>query len=216
MDDVERARSANHSGRQADGVAALSSEALDGLRAEVRGEVIGRGDARYQDTRQIWNGMIDRHPAAVVRCRGAADVGTALRFARTHGLPVSVRGGGHNVSGNALCEGLVVDLALMNDVRVDPDRRVVRAGGGATLGDIDHETQAYGLAVPTGIVSKTGIGGLALHGGMGFLTRKYGLSCDNLVGADVVTADGRLVVVSEHEHPDLFWGLRGGGATSES
>ena len=211
MDSQDGARSAHDSGQHAAGVAAPSPEALDGLRAEVRGEVIGRGDDRYQDARHVWNGMIDKHPAAVVRCRGAADVVAALRFAKTHGLPISVRGGGHNVSGSAICEGLVIDLSLMNGVRVDPDRRVVRAGGGATLGDIDHETQVHGLAVPAGIVSRTGIGGLALHGGMGFLTRKYGLSCDNLLGADVVTADGRLLVVSEREHADLFWALRGGG-----
>ena len=155
--------------------------------------------------------MIDKRPAAIVRCRGAADVVAALQWASEHGLPVSVRCGGHNVSGIALCEGLVIDLSLMNDVRVDPDLRRVRASGGATLGDIDHEAQAFGLAVPVGVVSKTGIGGLALHGGMGFLTRKFGLSCDNLVGADVVTADGRVLVVNEHAHPDLFWALRGGG-----
>jgi FAD/FMN-containing dehydrogenase len=189
----------------------IDKSALASLRAQVRGEVVDRTDARYDEVRQIWNGMIDKRPVAIVRCRGAADVVQALRAAKTGGLPVSVRGGGHNVSGSALCEGVVIDLSPMNGVRVDPDRRTVRAGGGAMLGDIDHETQAWGLAVPLGVVSRTGVGGLSLHGGMGFLTRKYGLSCDNLLAADVVTADGRLLVANEQENPDLYWALRGGG-----
>ena len=191
----------------------LPADVLDGFRTRVRGEIIARGDDQYNSVRKIWNGMIDKQPAAFVRCRSSADVIEALRFAQARRLPVSIRCGGHNVSGVALCDGLVIDLSPMNNVRVDPERRVVRVGGGATLGDIDHETQAFGLAVPVGVVSRTGIGGLALHGGMGFLTRKHGLSCDNLIGADVVTADGRLRVVSEQDHPDLFWALRGGGGS---
>jgi FAD/FMN-containing dehydrogenase len=192
-------------------VKAVKADAIAALQAQVRGQVVSPGDVQYETARRIWNGMIDRCPAAIVRCRGAADVAAALRWANGHGLPVSVRCGGHNVSGIALCEGLVIDLSLMNDVRVDPDHRRVRASGGATLGDIDHETQVFNLAVPVGVVSRTGIGGLALHGGMGFLTRKFGLSCDNLVGADVVTADGQVLVVNERAHPDLLWALRGGG-----
>jgi FAD/FMN-containing dehydrogenase len=189
----------------------IQTQAFDQLRGHVRGDVVTPGDERYDETRRIWNGMIDKQPAAIVRCRGAADVIEAVRFAKAERLPLSVRCGGHNVSGVSLCEGVVVDLSPMNHVRVDPERRVVRAGGGATLGDIDHETQAHGLAVPVGVVSRTGIGGLALHGGMGFLTRKFGLTCDNLLSADVVTADGRLVVANEHDHADLLWALRGGG-----
>ena len=182
------------------------------LRSSVRGAVLVEGDDGYEEAAKVWNGMIERRPAAVVRCTGNADVIAALGFARTHGLPVSVRGGGHNVAGNALVDdGIVIDLSPMNGVRIDLERRTVRAGGGAVLADLDHETQAFGLATPLGAVPRTGIGGLTLHGGMGFLTRRLGLSCDNLVAADVVTADGRLLQVDEQSHPDLLWALRGGG-----
>lgn len=150
--------------------------------------------------------MIDRHPALIVRCRGVADVTAALRLAREHGLPVSVRGGGHNVAGLALCDGVVIDLSLMRGVRVDPERRLVRVEGGALLSDVDRETQAFGLAVPMGIMSRTGVAGLTLHGGIGLLMRRFGLTLDSLVSADVVTADGALRPrqrVPEHaEHPD--------------
>jgi FAD/FMN-containing dehydrogenase len=184
----------------------------DLLRAHVRGEVLTPGDPGYDDGRRVWNGMIDRHPAAIARCTGVADVMAALAFAREHSLPLSVRGGGHNVAGTAVSsDGVVIDLSAMRGVTVDLDRRTVRAGGGARLGDVDHETQAHGLAVPFGVVSRTGVAGLTLHGGMGFLTRRLGLSCDNLVGADVVTADGRLVHADAERHPELFWALRGGG-----
>ena len=158
--------------------------------------------------------MIERRPALVVRCTGSADVIGAVNFACEAGLPVSVRSGGHNVAGTALSDGgVVVDLTRMRNVFVDPERRTVRAAGGARLGDVDHETQAFSLVTPFGVVSKTGIAGLTLSGGMGFLTRKYGLSCDNLVGADVVTADGKLVRADSDRDPDLLWALRGGGGS---
>ena len=184
----------------------------DALRQRVRGEVIAEADASYDDARRVWNGIIDRRPALVVRCTGNADVIAAIAFAREQGLPVSVRGGGHNVAGTAVAEGgVVLDLGPMRNVSVDLERTTVRAGGGARLGDVDHETQAFALATPFGVVSRTGIAGLTLHGGMGFLTRRLGLSSDNLVAADVVTADGKLVHADAERNSDLLWALRGGG-----
>lgn len=178
----------------------------------LRGAILQSGADGYDEARRIWNGMIDRRPAAIARCTGPADVMAAVRFAREERMPVAVRGGGHNVAGNAVCDdGLVIDLTQMRGVRVDRSRSVVRVGGGALLGDIDHEAQAFGLATPVGAVSETGIGGLALHGGFGFLTRKFGLTADNLVSADVVTADGNLITADQDNHPDLFWALKGGG-----
>jgi len=156
--------------------------------------------------------MIDKRPQLIVECTGTADVIAAVNFAREQGLPISVRGGGHNVSGMAIVDrGVVVDLSGMSAVRVDPARRTARVGGGARLGQIDHETQAFGLAVPLGAVSRTGVAGLCLHGGLGLLTRRYGLTCDHLIGADVVTADGRVLNVDQQNHTDLLWALRGGG-----
>jgi FAD/FMN-containing dehydrogenase len=190
----------------------LELEDVSTLVAQVRGTVIRPQDASYDEARHIWNGMIERRPALIVQCSGAADVMASVNFAREHDVPLSVRGGGHNVTGHAIVDGgVVIDLSRIKGVRVDPDRRRVRVGGGATLGDIDHETQRFGLAVPLGAVSKTGVAGLCLHGGLGFLTRKYGLTADNLMAADVVTADGRLLLVDEKNHPDLLWALRGGG-----
>ena len=178
----------------------------------MRGSLLREGDPGYDESRTIWNGMIDRRPALVARCTGAADVMRAVDFARENALMLAVRSGGHNIAGNAVCEGgMMIDLSRMNLVRVDPQARVAHVGAGATLGDLDHETQAFGLAVPVGINSTTGVAGLTLGGGFGWLSRKYGLTVDSLQAADVVTADGKLLRASATEHPDLFWALRGGG-----
>lgn len=196
----------------ATGTQMLDDRAARELEARLRGRVVLPSDAEYDDIRAVWNGMVDRHPALIVRCAGTADVVEAVRFAREHRLPVAVRGGGHNVSGNAVCDGgLVIDLTPMKGVRVDPDARTVRAQGGVTIGELDIETQAFGLAVPMGVVTETGIAGLTLGGGMGWLRRKYGMSCDNLLSADVVTADGEVITADAVHHPDLLWALKGGG-----
>jgi FAD/FMN-containing dehydrogenase len=177
-----------------------------------RGEVFGPSDEGYATARQIWNGDIQRRPAVIARCTGTADVMTAVRFARERDLPVAVRGGGHAVAGHALCEGgLVIDLSSMTGVRVDPSARTVRAQGGCLWRQVDHETQAFGLAVTGGIVTHTGIGGLTLGGGIGHLMRCYGLTIDSLVSCEVVTAEGDPLVAGNDEHPELLWGLRGGG-----
>lgn len=177
------------------------------------GEVIVRGDGRYDEARALWNGMIDKHPTVVLRSRSVADVPAAVRFAREQGLPVAVRGGGHGVAGNALRDdAVVIDLSALKEVSVDPQARTARAGAGVTLGELDRATQAHGLAAPLGVVSQTGIAGLTLGGGIGWLRRKHGLACDNLVSLEVVTADGKVVTASESENADLFWGLCGGGA----
>jgi FAD/FMN-containing dehydrogenase len=184
----------------------------DELAGQLRGQLIVPGDPDYESARRVWNAMSDKHPAMIVRCAGVADVITGVNFAREQGMHVAVRGGGHNAAGNAVCDGgLVIDLTRMRGVRVDPAARTARAEGGALLRDLDHETQAFGLATTGGTVSMTGIGGITLGGGVGWLMRKFGLICDNLISADVVTADGQLVKASESENPDLFWGLRGGG-----
>ena len=186
--------------------------ALTSLRSGLRGPVCFKGEAGYDEARSIWNAMIDRSPDIVVRCAGAADVIRALRFAKDHDLPIAVRGGGHNIAGNAVADGgLLIDLSPMKSVRVDPRARRAWVGPGATLGDVDRETQAFGLAVPTGINSTTGIGGLTLGGGFGWLTRPFGMTIDNLVAADVITADGELTHASVSKNPDLFWAIRGGG-----
>lgn len=192
----------------------LTAPTLDvaGLAQEIRGHLVQPDDAEYDAARSVWNGMIDRRPALVVRCAGAADVIAGLRFAREHELVVAIRGGGHNVAGFGTCDdGVVLDLSQMSDVRVDPRSQTARVGGGALWRQVDHETQAFGLATTGGLVSTTGVAGFSLGGGIGWLMRKHGLACDNLVSADVVTADGDLVTASAVDHEDLFWGLRGGG-----
>ena len=185
---------------------------LKELEAEVRGDVLAPDDDGYDEARTIWNAMIDRRPTVIVRCAGVADVIRGIEAAREFDLPLAVKGGGHNVAGNAVCEdGLMIDLSRMDSVRVDPTDRTVRVGPGATMADLDHETQAFGLATPGGFNSETGVAGLTLGGGFGYLSRKYGMTIDNLRSVDLVTADGELVSASEDENPDLFWGVRGGG-----
>lgn len=185
---------------------------LDRLRERVRGAVLEPGDAGYDDARSVWNAMIDRYPGAIVRCTGTADVMAAVKTVREHGVHFSVKSGGHNVAGTAVCDdGLVIDLSPMNAVHVDLERKIARVQAGATWGDVDHETQAFGLATPGGQDPNIGVAGLTLGGGVGYLSRKYGYTCDNLLSADVVTADGARIRASETENPELFWGLRGGG-----
>ena len=191
----------------------LDEDAVQGFVQGVRGSVLGLGDQGYDDARELWNGLIDRRPALIVQCTGAADVVDAVNFAREQNLLLSVKGGGHNVAGNAVNDGgLVIDLSQMRGVHVDPSTQTVRAQGGATWGDCDRETQLFGLAVPGGVVSTTGIAGLTLHGGVGHLRRKHGLSIDSLLSVDIVTADGQLHRASASENEDLFWGVRGAGS----
>jgi FAD/FMN-containing dehydrogenase len=193
------------------GTTSLDAAALDAFRASLRGELLTPGDPGYDQARTIWNAMIDKRPGLIARCRGASDVMRAVSFAREHNLLLAVRGGGHNIAGSALCDGgLVIDLSLMRSVRVDAKARRAWVEGGATLGDFDHEAQAFGLATPLGINSTTGVAGLTLGGGFGWFSRKHGMTCDNLLSADVVTADGALVHADAKDHSDLFWALRGG------
>ncbi len=185
---------------------------IDSLRGQVRGDVITPDDERYDEARKVRNGMIDRHPAVIVRPVNAGDVIAAVNFAREGGLGLAIRGGGHSVPGFGTTDkGVVIDLSRMRGVRVNPERQTARAEGGATWGDYNAATNAFGLASTGGIVSTTGVGGLTLGGGIGYLARNYGLSCDNLVAADVVTAEGKFLIASEKENEDLFWAIRGGG-----
>jgi FAD/FMN-containing dehydrogenase len=193
-------------------MAGISDSVVEALRSGMRGRVILPGDLAYDSARSVWNAMIDKRPGAIARCTGAADVMHAVRIARQKGLTVSVRGGGHNIAGNALCDGgLTIDLSEMRTVHIDPGASRAHVSPGATLAELDHESQAFGLATPLGINSTTGVAGLTLGGGFGWLTRRFGLTIDNLVAADVVTAEGQRLRAGEDEHADLFWALRGGG-----
>ena len=189
----------------------MGRDPFEPLAASLRGDLILPGDGAYDQARRVWNGMVDTRPAAIARCSGVADVIAAVNFARGQGLRVAVRGGGHGVAGNAMRDGaLVVDLSALREVSVDPLRRLARVSAGAKLGDLDHETQAFGLATAAGIDSRTGVAGLTLGGGQGFLSRRFGLSVDSLRAVEVVTADGRLRRATEEEHADLLWAARGG------
>jgi FAD/FMN-containing dehydrogenase len=193
-------------------MAQIRDQSVDALAESVRGQVLRPDDAGYDAARRVFNGMIDRHPALIVSCVATDDVIGGVDFARTNGLPLSVRGGGHSVSGNAVCDGgVMLDLSRMKGIRVDPERRIAVAQPGLTLGEFDRATQAHGLATTLGVVSMTGIAGLTLGGGIGWLNGKHGLACDNLLAADVVTADGRRVTANAEVTPELLWGLRGGG-----
>ncbi len=190
----------------------LDQAALRELQGRLGGEIVGPGDASYDESRRVWNAMVDRRPAVIVRCTRADDVVAAVSFAQRHQLLTAVRGGGHNVAGNAVCDGgLVIDLSGMKAIRVDAARRTARAEPGLTWGEFDKETQAFGLATTGGFVPSTGIAGLTLGGGLGFLMRRFGLACDNLLSAEIVTADGQLRSASATENADLFWAVRGGG-----
>ena len=190
----------------------MSASAIATFTQSLRGPVFGREHPEYDEARKLYNGMIDKQPLLIARCTDAADVVAAVNFGRDNGLPIAIRGGAHNGAGlGSVDDGLVIDLSLMTGVRVDPTKPTVRAGAGCVTGDVDHATCAFGQAVPFGVISTTGVAGLTLSGGHGYLSRQYGLAIDNLLEADVVLADGRFVTTSESENPDLFWALRGGG-----
>ena len=182
------------------------------LAAALRGDLITPGDPGYGEARAVYNAMIDKHPAAVARCRDVADVIACVRFGREHGVEIAVRGGGHNAAGLGVWDdALVIDLSLLRSTTVSPETHTVRADAGCTWGDVDHATVAFGMATPSGFLASTGVAGLTLGGGIGYLTRRFGLTVDNLLAADVVLADGTFVTASENSHRDLFWALRGGG-----
>src|SRR6478736_5859527 len=192
--------------------ATVTTAPYEELAAAVRGDLITPGDPGYDQARAVYNGMIDKHPAAIARCRDTADVITCVRFAREHGIEIAVRGGGHNAAGLAVWDGaLVIDLSLLRSTTVDPENHTVRVDPGCTWADVDHATVAFGMATPSGFLASTGVAGLTLGGGTGYLSRRFGLTVDNLLAADVVLADGSFVHASESSHPDLFWALRGGG-----
>jgi FAD/FMN-containing dehydrogenase len=190
----------------------LQESKIEAFKKSLRGHALSPGDDGYDETRKVWNGNIDRRPGLIVCCVGVSDVINAVHFARDNNLLVSVRGGGHNVAGSSVCDGgIMIDLSHMKSIRVNPVKRTARAEPGVKGGELDHETQAFGLATPTGIVSDTGIAGLTLGGGFGWLSRTYGLASDNLLSVDIITADGRLLMTSATENEELFWGIRGGG-----
>lgn len=189
----------------------VGQDAITALRSRLRGPLLAPGDTGYDETRSVWNAMIDRRPVLIARCLDVGDVVTGVNFARDHHIPLSVRGGGHNIAGLAVGPGLMLDLSLMRGVQVDSQARTARAAAGCLLSDVDQAAQLHGLAAPLGFVSTTGIAGLTLGGGFGYLTRRFGWTCDNLLSLNVVTAAGEIVVASANENPDLFWGLRGGG-----
>jgi hypothetical protein len=190
----------------------LTQEPIERLKGSLRGELIEPGAAEYDDARKVYNGMIDRHPRLIARCRDVADVIAAVDFARDNGLLLAIRGGGHNAGGLGVCDdGLVIDLSRMRGIRVDPEARTVRVEGGCVWGDVDHATHAFGLATPSGFISTTGVAGLTLGGGIGHLTRRHGLVIDNLLEADLVLADGSYVTAGPETNPDLYWAIRGGG-----
>jgi hypothetical protein len=190
----------------------LNQTALNTLRSSFRGELIEPGSPKYDGARAVYNGMIDRRPRLIARCTDSADVAVALNFGRDSALPIAIRGGGHNAAGLGVCDdGLIIDLSPIRYTHIDPSMGVVRVGGGTTWGEVDHATHAFGLAVPSGIISTTGVGGLTLGGGLGHLTRQHGLTIDSLLSADLVLADGNLVTASRWQNPDLFWAIRGGG-----
>ena len=191
---------------------AIDDASIDGFAGGFHGRIVRPSAADYDTARRIWNASIDRRPGLIARCAGVADVVQAVKFARTHDIPVAIRGGGHNVGGRAVCDnGMVIDLSGMKAVLVDPERRTALVQAGATLGDVDRETHAYGLAVPMGVVSRTGVAGLTLGGGVGWLVRKYGLTCDNVLSMQLVTADGDILTANGVSNPEIFWALRGGG-----
>jgi len=193
-------------------MAHVSNSAIEELKTAIRGQLMLPDDAGFDEARSIWNAMIDRRPAMILRCAGVADVRRGIAFARENGLPLAIRGGGHNIAGSAVCDdGLVLDFSLMKSVRIDPFAKRAYVEPGATLADFDHEAQAFGLATPLGINSTTGVAGLTLGGGFGWLSRRYGMTVDNLISADVVTADGELLRASAESNEDLFWAIRGGG-----
>ena len=195
-----------------DGKAIIEAAAIAAFKASLRGQLLTAHDEGYDEARQLWNGMHNKHPALIARCTGVADVMDAVNFARTNKLLVAVRGGGHNVAGSASCDGgIMIDLSLMKGIHIDRAAKTARVQGGATLGDMDRETQVFGLATPGGNISTTGVAGLTLGGGIGHLRRKYGLAIDNLQSVDLITAEGAFVTASEHENSELFWGIRGGG-----
>lgn len=190
----------------------MKSDVIDNFKSTLRGQLIQPNDPGYDEARKIWNAMIDRRPAMIVRCAGVADVMRSVAFARDHDILLAIRGGGHNIAGNALCDGgMVIDLSIMKSVRIDPDARRAYVEAGATLSDFDHEAQAFALATPLGINSTTGVAGLTLGGGFGWLSRKYGLTVDNLVSAELISNNAERLQLSATEHPDLFWAIRGGG-----